>query len=116
MTDRSSIAETYQMALLSQRLAGKHPLYAVIAGVDEKTSLLIAFLETLIEERQIEETPELRLFLRLANAKRMALFATSGKVNEITKMGLQMPATEEVIDFGSVGAAGAGVEANVQQG
>lgn len=40
--------------------------------------------------------PQLLLWMDLLNARRQALFATSEKVNEISKMGMQMPKKEEV--------------------
>lgn len=90
MSSRSAI-EAFQEAMLSQKLAGLKPLYERVSGADPKTSLLIAFFQTMIDNKIIEETEEVRLFMALMDAKRIALFATSERVNEISKMGMQMP-------------------------
>jgi len=40
--------------------------------------------------------PSIMLLMDILNVTRKALFATSEKTNEITKMGLQMPKSEDV--------------------
>lgn len=88
----------YQESSLSQKLADKHPEYTEYAGSDPKTSLLIARLNTLIKFKLLDPKDEgVKLIIALLQEKRKALFATSEKTNEITKMGLQMPKPEDVI-------------------
>jgi len=88
--------EFYQEASLSQKLAHKIPLYAKLAGADPETSLQIAFLEVMQEFGFVEkEDPDTCMLMALLDKKRMALFATSEKVNEISKMGMQMPKAED---------------------
>ena len=58
----------------------------------------IGFFEILGEAGILDlEDPAMKLMMDLLNVKRQALFATSEKVNEITKMGLQMPKAEDII-------------------
>lgn len=86
----------FQEASLSQKLAHKHKEYSEYAGSDQKTSLIIARLNILDEFGIIDlEEPNFKLMKALLNEKRKAMFATSEKVNEITKMGMQMPKAED---------------------
>ena len=86
-----------QGASLSQQLADNIPIYQQLAGSDPETSEAIAFLITLGELKYIDLTqPNWVLIMRLLNARRQALFATSDKNNEITKMGMQMPKSDAV--------------------
>jgi len=86
-----------QGANLAQQLSDDKPMYQFLAGSDPETSEAIAFLLTLGEMKYIDpEDPSIKLLLALLNARRMALFATSEKNNEITKMGLQMPRSDAV--------------------
>lgn len=102
MSENRSKYEFMQSASLSQKLAFKIPIYQQLAGADPETSLSIAFIETLIQEGKIKRDAKVDLLLKLMNAKRQALFATSDKVNEISKMGMQMPKAEEEIDLGEL--------------
>lgn len=99
MPQTRSRYEFQQEASLSQQLAHKMKEYAQYAGSDPKTSLAIARLNVLIDLKIIDpEDKGIELVMRLLQEKRKALFATSEKVNEITKMGLQMPKARE--EFG----------------
>lgn len=99
MAQSRSRFEFQQEASLSQQLAHKHREFAEYAGSDPKTSLAIARLNILGEFKLIDlEDPNIRLLKALLNEKRKALFATSEKVNEISKLGLQMPKAKE--EFG----------------
>ena len=42
------------------------------------------------------ETKGMKLLMALLNMKRQELFATSEKVNEITKMGMQLPKSDAI--------------------
>lgn len=84
----------YQESSLSQKLAHKDKDYTELAGSDPKTSLKIARLKVLARHKLID-LEEMSLIMDLLNAERKARFATSEKVNEITKMGLQMPKAED---------------------
>ena len=88
-----------QGATLSQQLAAKIPIYQKLAGSDPETSTSIAILEVLGEHRIINlNDPGFKLLMSILNARRQALFATSERVNEITKMGMQMPRGQTIID------------------
>ena len=83
-----------QGASLSQQLAhtkeGK--IYQKLAGSDPETSKAIGFFLIMSELGYIDlEQPSMKLMMGLLDVERKALFATSEKTNEITKMGLQMP-------------------------
>jgi len=91
--------EFYQETSLSQKLAHKHPEYMDYAGADPSISMSLAVLNVLARHGKIDLKKGGFKFMKdLLNEQRKALFATSEKVNEITKMGLQMPKGEYVID------------------
>lgn len=95
MPQSRSKYEFWKEASLSQQLANRMNEYMEYAGSDPKTSLAIARLNVLATFGLIDlEEPDIKLAKALLNEKRKALFATSEKVNEITKMGLQMPKAE----------------------
>jgi len=101
MSQSRSKYEFWKEASLSQKLANKIPIYQKLAGSDPATSESIGFLITLgnLGYINLEESGWV-LVMGLLDAKRKAKFATSDKVNEITKMGLQMPKSEDIIsDF-----------------
>lgn len=88
--------EFYREASLSQQLAHRHPEYSDYAGSDTKISLILALLNILSKHHKINlEDPNWKFVKDLLNEQRKAIFATSEKVNEITKMGLQMPKAED---------------------
>lgn len=87
--------EFFQDASLSQKLAHKIPLYSKLAGADPETSLQIAFLQVMQDFGFVEkDDPDILMLMALLDKKRMAMFATSEKVNEISKMGMQLPKAE----------------------
>jgi len=88
----------YQEASLSQKLANKVPIYQQLAGTDREISNSIGFLLIMGEHNLIDlENPAIKLMLAILDVQRKAAFATSDKTNEITKMGLQMPKSENII-------------------
>ena len=90
--------EFIQEASLSQQLASMHPEFAEYAGSDPQTSTAIANLNVFIKLGILDgESQGIKLVLAILNERRKALFATSERVNEITKMGLQMPRAENII-------------------
>jgi hypothetical protein len=96
MPQTRSKYEFQQDASLSQQLSAADPIYQKLAGADPKTSRTIGVLEILGEHKIINlKDPNIKLMMDLLNVRRKALFATSDKVNEITKMGLQMPKSED---------------------
>lgn len=96
MPDSRSKYEFYREASLSQQLAHRHPEFGDYAGADREISLTLALFNTLNEFGMIDlEEPGWKFVKALLNEQRKAIFATSEKVNEITKMGLQMPKAED---------------------
>lgn len=94
----------YQEASLSQKLADRYPLYVQLAGTDKELSDSIATLTYINdpEAMKVLEKNPLEWIIGLLNVLRMSAFATSEKVNEITKMGMQMPKAEDIISkFGT---------------
>lgn len=88
--------EFYKEASLSQQLAHRHPEYSEYAGADARISLTLALFNILSKHGKIDlEDPGWKFVKDLLNEQRKAIFATSEKVNEITKMGLQMPKAED---------------------
>lgn len=96
MTQTRSKYQFYQEASLSQKLAHRHREYSDYAGSDSEISLSLAFLNVLAKHKFIDlKSPQWKLVRDLLNEQRKALFATSERTNEITKMGLQMPKAED---------------------
>jgi len=88
--------EFYREASLSQQLAHRHPEYSEYAGADQRISLILALFNVLAQHGKINlDEPGWKFIKDLLNEQRKAIFATSEKVNEITKMGLQMPKAED---------------------
>ena len=91
-----SKSEFYRESSLSQQLAHRHPEYKDYAGADPGISLTLALMNVLHNHKKIDVTKGGWLFVKdLLNEQRKAKFATSERVNEITKMGLQMPKAED---------------------
>ena len=88
--------EFYKESSLSQQLAHRQPEYSDYAGSDPDISLTLALLNILHKHKKIDVTKGGWKFVKdLLNEQRKAKFATSERVNEITKMGLQMPKAED---------------------
>ena len=99
MPQQRSKYEFYKEASLSQQLAYRMPEYSEYAGSDPDISKTIALLNHLHNHELIDlKDPNWKFVKDLLNEQRKAIFATSPKVNEITKMGLQMPKAED--EFG----------------
>jgi len=92
--------QVYNEASLSQKLAYKMPEYQQYAGSDPEISEQLAIFNVLIDMKVIKETKEIKILRALLNERRKAAFATSERVNEITKMGMQQPKAEKEF-FGS---------------
>lgn len=102
MPQSRSKYEFYKEASLSQQLAHRHPEYKEYAGSDPEISLTLALFNILAKHKMIDLKEPNWMFIKdLLNEQRKATFATSEKVNEITKMGLQMPKAED--EFGGTG-------------
>ena len=102
MPQSRSKYEFYKEASLSQKLAHRHPEYSDYAGSDKDISITLALFNILDKHKIIDlNDPNWRFMKDLLNEQRKAIFATSEKVNEITKMGLQMPKAED--EFGGTG-------------
>jgi len=93
-----SIHDFRTQALLAQRLAHEKRDYEDLAGSDPATSKKIQRMKVYLRRGYVTEE-EASFFLEIWNGDRMALFATSEKVNEITKLGLQMPKGANVVDY-----------------
>lgn len=100
MSENRSKYETFQFVALGSRLGQRDEIYQQLAGSDQETSLQIAILQVLGDEKILDlESPEMALTMKLLNAKRKALFATSEKVNEISKMSMQLPSDDENVSL-----------------
>ena len=92
--------EFRQQASLSQQLAYKEPDYVDLAGSDPETSIKIQSIKDLIRMGYIDGDNEgIKIMLVMLNGRRKALFATSVHLNEISKMGMQMPKGISEVDF-----------------
>ena len=91
--------EFHQEASLSQQLSNQIAEFRKLAGCDPDISMAIAVLEALGKHGVLNmKDPGVKLLMDLLDAQRMAKFATSETVHEITKMGLMMPKSRE--EFG----------------
>lgn len=100
MTQNRSRYEFYQESTMSQKLAAKIPRYQKLAGADRELSESIGILLVLCDKGLLnKEDPNIKLMLALLDVQRMAAFATSERTNEITKMGMQMPRGESIIEI-----------------
>jgi len=90
--------EFWKEASLSQKLSAKFPEFCDYAGSEPRVSKKIAQLRILGQHGILDlENSIIKLAWDLLNEERKALFATSERTNEITKMGLQMPKGEDII-------------------
>lgn len=84
---------------LSQQLSNRIPLYSKLAGADKELSDSIAVLSYVTDpekEKLLEKDP-IQWTIGLLDVLRMSAFATSEKVNEISKMGMQMPRGDDIV-------------------
>ena len=96
MPQARSKYQFYKEASLSQQLAHRYPEFQDYAGSNPQISISLAIFNILAKHGMIDlEDPTWKLVKDLLNEQRKAHFATSEKVNEITKMGLQMPKAED---------------------
>jgi len=96
MPQNRSIDWFRQGVSLSQQLSAKVPLYQQLAGSDRELSDSIAVLSYLGKQGMMNKK-DLEFILGLLDVLRISHFATSEQVNEITKMGLQMPKSDNII-------------------
>jgi len=96
MPQSRSKYQFYQESSLSQKLAYKENIYSKLAGSDTQLSDSIGVLLVLADFGMIDkDDPNTKLMFAILDVLRKSRFATSEKVNEITKMGLQMPKAED---------------------
>ena len=94
-----SKAEFYQQSSLSQKLSHKDEKFRMLAGADRQISESIGVLLILGELGYVDlDEPNMKLTVALLDIQRKAVFATSEKVNEITKMGMMLPKGEDIVD------------------
>ena len=95
-----SKSEFRQQASISQKLAHQDNIYQMLAGIDREISDNIGIFLVLGEFEMIDlNDTNWRLVLALLDVLRKSAFATSDKVNEITKMGMQMPKGISEVDY-----------------
>jgi len=89
--------EFYESSIMSQRLSYSDSDFKELAGSDPETSTAIQAIKDLITLKLIDGNNEgINIILTLLNGRRKALFATSERVNEISKMGMMLPKGDEV--------------------
>jgi hypothetical protein len=87
---------TYQQASLSQKVSANIPLLKKLSGSDTELSDSIAVLSYL-GEKGLMDKKDTEFILGLLDVLRLSHFATSEKINEITKLGFMLPKGEAVI-------------------
>lgn len=97
---KTSKYEFREQSTLSQQLASVYPEFAEYAGADPQVSTSIANLNVFIKFGYLDgDDPGVKLLLAILNERRKALFATSERVNEISKMGMQMARTRNIVEL-----------------
>ena len=89
MPKRSS-DEFRQQASLSQKVSYDIPLIRKLAGSDVQISDSIAVLSYINDPENFKKSPT-EFMLGLLDVLRLSHFATSEKVNEISKLGFMLP-------------------------
>jgi hypothetical protein len=89
---------TYQQASLSQKAAFKIPLLQKLAGTDPKISDSIAMM-WFLGEQGVMNKKDVEFILGMLNVLRLSRFATSEKVNEISKLGFLLPKQDDEEDW-----------------
>jgi len=88
--------EFWKEASLSQKLSDKIPILQKLSGTDIEISDAIAVL-TYINDPENLKKSGIEFMIGLLDVLRLSHFATSERNNEITKMGLMMPKSEDEI-------------------
>ena len=100
MTKGRSKYEFYQESMMAQRVADKYPEFTEYAGSDSILSDSIAFLNFCAMFGIMDkEDIGFKMVKGLLNELRKSRFATSEKVNEISKMGFMLPKGTKEVDF-----------------
>ena len=100
MSQSRSKYEFRQEASLSQQLSNQDEDFRGLAGCDEEISQSIAALKVFGKHGILDMNDlGVKLLMDILDARRKATFATSEKVNEITKMGLMMPKSKSEEDL-----------------
>lgn len=88
----------YQEASLSQKLANEYKEFTEYAGAAPEISKQIALLNVLGENDMIDLNEPVWKFVKdYLNEQRKAMFATSERTNEISKMGMMLPKAEMIV-------------------
>ena len=88
--------EFWKEASLSQKLSDKIPILQKLSGTDIEISDAIAVLTFLNDPENLKKSG-IDFMLGLLDVLRLSHFATSERNNEITKMGLMMPQSQDII-------------------
>jgi len=100
MSQKRNKYEFAEQASLSQQLSSRYPEFKIYAGVDPGTAKRLSFFNVMIKHGKIDgNDPNIRLLMDLMIERNRAAFATSERTNEITKMGLLMPKTIDVVEI-----------------
>lgn len=86
----------YQQASLSQKVSAQIPLLKKLSGSDPQISDSIAVL-SFLRDKKIISGKDSEFILGLLDVLRLSHFATSEKINEITKLGFMLPKGEAII-------------------
>ena len=89
---------TYQQASLSQKASYKNPILKKLSGTDQELSDSIAVIWYLGEKKMVDKK-DTEFILGLLDVLRLSHFATSEKLNEISKLGFLMPKQDEEEDW-----------------
>ena len=87
---------TFQQASLSQKVSALIPILKKLSGSDRELSDSIAIL-SYFGDKGIIDKNDTDFILGLLDVLRLSHFATSEKINEITKLGFMLPKADTTI-------------------
>jgi len=90
--------EFREQASLSQQASDKEDRLKRYVGADTAISDKIADIDTLISEGLVSKNdPKIKYMQRYLDNRRLSRFATSERLNEISKLGFMLPKRDKVI-------------------
>lgn len=86
----------FQQASLSQKISFNIPILRNLSGTDTELSDSIAII-TYLGEKGLIDKADTVFILGLLDVLRLSHFATSERINEITKLGFMLPKSDAVV-------------------
>lgn len=98
MPKSKSKYEFWQQASLSQKVSNEIPILQKLSGSDREISDTIGIISYFTDKGMIDKESS-EFILGLLDILRLSHFATSDKINEISKMGFMLPKGPSDVDM-----------------